>query len=97
MSALRIAIDGPAGSGKSTLARGLARRLHLPYVNTGLTYRALTRRALDQGVDLEDERAIVELARTLTVDLDRTLDPPEVRVPRVELMCQCCDTGHEAR
>ena len=24
-------------------------------------------------------------------------DPKKDRVPRVELMCQCCDTGHEAR
>ena len=77
---LRIAIDGPAGSGKSTLARGLAGRLHLPYVNTGLMYRALTRRALAEGADLEDADALVRLARTLRVDLDPTLDPPELRI-----------------
>ena len=48
MSAPRVvAIDGAAGSGKSTLARRLARELGLPYVNTGLMYRALTRAALD--------------------------------------------------
>ena len=42
MSAPRVvAIDGAAGSGKSTLARRLARELGLPYVNTGLMYRAL--------------------------------------------------------
>ncbi|TMK17277.1 MAG: cytidylate kinase, partial [Actinobacteria bacterium] len=35
-----ITIDGAAGSGKSTLARSLARVVHLPYVNTGLMYRA---------------------------------------------------------
>lgn len=86
---LQVAIDGPAGSGKSTLARGLARALHLPYVNTGLMYRALTRRALDEGVDLEDAEALTELARTLKVDLDLTPDPPEVvidgRTPGPEL------------
>ena len=44
MSAPRvISIDGAAGSGKSTLARRLAIELDLPYVNTGLMYRALTR------------------------------------------------------
>jgi cytidylate kinase len=77
---IRIAIDGPAGSGKSTLARGLAKALHLPYVNTGLMYRALTRRALDERVDLEDGDALAALARTLTVDLDLTVDPPELLI-----------------
>ena len=77
---VRIAIDGPAGSGKSTLARGLARSLNLPYVNTGLMYRALTRRVLDDGVDPADEEALVALARTLEVDLDLTLEPPELRI-----------------
>ena len=61
-----VAIDGAAGSGKSTLARGLARALGLPYVNTGLMYRALTRAALDREVDVEDEDALVELTRRLT-------------------------------
>lgn len=77
---VRIAIDGPAGSGKSTLARELARRLDLPYVNTGLMYRALTRRALDDQVDPGDAGSLEVLARTLTVDLDVTLDPPELRI-----------------
>ena len=50
MTRLRvIAIDGAAGSGKSTLARGLAEALGLPYVNTGIMYRALTLAALDRG------------------------------------------------
>jgi cytidylate kinase len=77
---VRIAIDGPAGSGKSTLARGLARELGLPYVNTGLMYRALTRRALDEGLDPHDGAALEGLARTLTVDLDTTVEPPELRI-----------------
>jgi cytidylate kinase len=77
---IRVAIDGPAGSGKSTLARGLARKLDLPYVNTGLMYRALTRRALDEEVELDDQDALVALARTLDVDLDLSLHPPELRI-----------------
>ena len=51
-----VAIDGAAGSGKSTLARGLARVLELPYVNTGLMYRALTLEALARDVDLPTTR-----------------------------------------
>jgi cytidylate kinase len=49
--AVVVAIDGPAGSGKSTLARRLAITLELPYVNTGLMYRALTHEARRRGLD----------------------------------------------
>jgi cytidylate kinase len=64
-----VAIDGPAGSGKSTLARGLARELGLPYVNTGLMYRALTAAALRAGVPVEDEGNVVRLAEGLRFTL----------------------------
>jgi cytidylate kinase len=67
--AMIIAIDGAAGSGKSTLARGLARTLGLPYVNTGLMYRALTCAALEGGVDADDERGLKEVARDLRFTL----------------------------
>ena len=39
-----IAIDGPAAAGKGTLARRLATTLGLPYLDTGLLYRAVGRR-----------------------------------------------------
>ncbi len=37
-----ITIDGPSGSGKSTIARGVAAKLDISYVNSGLIYRAIT-------------------------------------------------------
>src|SRR5207248_4175318 len=57
-----IAIDGPAGAGKSTLARRLAVELDLPYVNTGLMYRALTARALGDALDLDDGPGLARAA-----------------------------------
>lgn len=75
-----VAIDGPAGSGKSTLARDLASALHLPYVNTGSMYRALTLRALGEGVDADDGPALARLAGAMRFDLDRTVEPAELRV-----------------
>src|SRR5207249_10380709 len=56
-----IAIDGPAGSGKSTLARALALELDLPYVNTGLMYRALTAEAIRRGIPPRSEEHTSEL------------------------------------
>jgi CMP/dCMP kinase len=75
-----VAIDGPAGSGKSTLARRLALELGVPYVNTGLMYRAVTLDALRRGVDLDDAEALARLAEGLTFDLDLDLGPPELRI-----------------
>ena len=49
-----IAIDGPAAAGKGTLARRLAATLGLPYLDTGLLYRAVGRRVLDAGGDPGD-------------------------------------------
>ncbi len=80
MTPLRvIAIDGAAGSGKSTLARGLAGVLGLPYVNTGIMYRALTLAALDAGVDTDDGDALAELMSRLRFGLSDG-GPPEIEV-----------------
>ncbi|HEX6230456.1 MAG TPA: (d)CMP kinase [Actinomycetota bacterium] len=79
-----IAIDGPAGSGKSTLARRLAETLDLPYLNTGLMYRALALEALRAGVDADDGAALADLARTITFDLDQSVRPPALRIDGAE-------------
>ena len=49
-----VAIDGPAGAGKTTIAKAVADALRWDYVDTGAMYRALTLKALDEGVDLND-------------------------------------------
>lgn len=56
-----VAIDGPAGVGKSTVTRRVAQTLGLMHLDTGAMYRAVTWRALEAGIDLEDEPAIAEL------------------------------------
>ena len=61
-----IAMDGPAGSGKSTVGTKLAERLGYVFVDTGLLYRGITRRVLDEGIDTQDISAIAEVAHRLT-------------------------------
>jgi CMP/dCMP kinase len=64
-----IAIDGPAGSGKSTVARRLAQRLGLGYLDTGAMYRAVTFAALRRGIDPADTEPVVNLAKTVEMDV----------------------------
>jgi len=80
VSARVVAIDGPAGSGKSTLAERLARALGLPYVNTGLMYRAATLLALREGVDLEDGPTLAQVARGIRFDLSSRFSPPAILI-----------------
>ena len=72
-SPLVIAIDGPAAAGKGTLARRVAAALDLPYLDTGLLYRAVGRRVLDGGGDPSDPAVAEAAARALRPDdLGRT-------------------------
>ena len=81
MKPIVIAIDGPAASGKGTLARRLAAAFNLPYLDTGLLYRAVARRVLDHRADPADVGAATEEARSLTrIDLDRA----DLRTPEVD-------------
>jgi cytidylate kinase len=65
-----ITIDGPAGSGKSTAARKLAAKLAIAYLDTGAMYRALALAALQQGVRLKDDEALVDVARKSNVHVE---------------------------
>ena len=66
---LIIAVDGPAGVGKSTAARRLARRLEIPYLDTGAMYRAVALCGLDEGVDLDDGHQIELLVERVPLSL----------------------------
>jgi cytidylate kinase len=71
-----VAIDGPAAAGKGTIAKAAARRFGFAHLDTGLLYRAVGRRALDQGRGVLDEGVAELVARELSeADLAR----PELR------------------
>jgi CMP/dCMP kinase len=71
-----IAIDGPAASGKGTLAKRIAAHFGLPYLDTGLLYRAVARDVRARGGALNDPAAAAEAARTLD---PASLDDPNLR------------------
>jgi len=58
-----VAIDGPAASGKSSTARAVARAIGFHHLDSGALYRALTRVALDAGLD----PAHLDVAKLLTL------------------------------
>jgi cytidylate kinase len=58
-----IAIDGPSGAGKGTVARELATRLDYRHVDTGAMYRAVAWKAVHDGLSLDDEEAVAQVAR----------------------------------
>ena len=61
MTNRHVAIDGPVASGKTVAARALAAALGHLYLDTGAMYRAAAYLALRNGVDLDNERAILSL------------------------------------
>jgi len=76
-----IAIDGPGAAGKGTLAQRIAAALGLPYLDTGLLYRAVGRRVLDAGGDPADPVAAEAEARLLRTD---DLQRPDLRGPEAD-------------
>ena len=89
-----VAIDGPAGSGKSSVSRAAAARLGFDFLDTGAAYRALTWRALEEGVDPSDADAVIALVADLgyatearphgtVVRVGDTDVPAAIREPRI--------------
>lgn len=68
-----IAIDGPAAAGKGTIARALAEHFGCAHLDTGMLYRAVGIKTLDQGRGTIDPIVAQEIAKRLSEDdLNRT-------------------------
>ena len=77
-----VTVDGPAGSGKSTLGRRLASDLALPFIDTGLFYRAVAAAAARRGVGANDAAELESLAGRLRIDVGT--DPAAKAFVRVD-------------
>ena len=67
-----IAIDGPSGSGKGTLSQLLAKKTGFHLLDSGALYRLVALAALKQGVNIQDERQVEQVAAQLDVRFDIT-------------------------
>lgn len=70
---LVVAIDGPAGAGKSTVAKRVADALNYVYIDTGAMYRAITYKALRDGLSLDDADALGGVAETCHITFQRVV------------------------
>ncbi|HEY3085460.1 MAG TPA: (d)CMP kinase [Candidatus Dormibacteraeota bacterium] len=57
-----MTIDGGVASGKSAVGKRVAEKLGLPFIDSGLMYRAITRLATERGIDPRDPEAVTQLA-----------------------------------
>ena len=73
MKHIQIAIDGPAGAGKSTIAKLIAKNLNYVYIDTGAMYRAITLKAMNLNIDLEDENLFEFVKKTRFKFIDHKL------------------------
>lgn len=85
-----VTIDGGVASGKSAVGRRVADLLGLPFVDSGLMYRAITRLAAQRGIDPQDADAVTRLADSTKI----RIDGERVFADGTELTAGIYDTEH---
>lgn len=82
---IQIAIDGPAGAGKSTIAKIVAEQLSYTYIDTGAMYRAVTYKAMNENIHLNDAKRLEEMLINTTIDLKPSSNGQLVYVDGVDV------------
>jgi cytidylate kinase len=88
MVSMVITIDGPAASGKSTVARLLAQRLGAVFLDTGAMYRAVTLAAMQKGLKLSDERALLDVLKSTKFEFRANADGMSVFIDGVDVTAE---------
>jgi CMP/dCMP kinase len=70
VSAVVVAIDGPAGTGKSSVSQGLAHELGARYLDTGAMYRMVTLAVLRAATDPADADAVASVASAVRMSVN---------------------------
>ena len=69
-----VAVDGPAGSGKGTVTKRIEEELGFLNLDTGATYRCVALQTLREGLSLENDKEIIEIANNIDIKIDNTGD-----------------------
>lgn len=69
-----VAVDGPAGSGKGTITKKIEEELGFLNLDTGATYRCVALQTLREGLTLNNEEEIIEIANNIDIKIDNTGD-----------------------
>lgn len=73
MKYISVAIDGPAGAGKSSVSKAAARSLGYTYIDTGAMYRAVALFAIENGIDIRNNRKeLIERLDEIKIDIKYT-------------------------
>ncbi len=93
LSAMVIAVDGPAGSGKSSTSRGLAEALNMRYLDTGAMYRAVTWWMLLHGVEVTDAVAVAARAARPSLEIGTHPQNPSITLDGADVARQIRTDG----
>lgn len=67
-----VGIDGPAGSGKGTVTKIIANKLGLTNIDTGITYRCVALKCINNNVTLDEKEKIIEISKNINISIDNT-------------------------
>ena len=68
-----VAIDGPAGSGKGTVAKIISNKLGLVNLDTGVAYRCVAVKVLDNNLEIDDEVEIPKLLDNMNIEFKKKM------------------------
>ena len=67
-----VTLDGPGGSGKTSIAKAVAERLNIAYLDTGAMYRGVAYYMLTHGIDVAEEKAVLEVLDKVDLKVTKT-------------------------
>lgn len=89
-----VAIDGPAAAGKGTISKAVAKHFGFAHLDTGLLYRAVAKKILDQSLSEDIEKNAPKIAKDLK---DSDLQSDCLRTPEVAQMASKVATIYDVR
>ena len=69
-----VAVDGPAGSGKGSVTKRIEKELGFLNLDTGATYRCVALAALRNGLTLDNEKEIINIANNIDISINNIGD-----------------------